>query len=115
MSMPLYLQPPPATEHSSSSSAVPSGSSVGPLVAVLVVVAVLCVIAGFVGRICSGKTVMGFGEYDMERWAESRCSSCIDGHIPPPPPPPPEPQQRNLHGDSEPAVPGQDTAETGDR
>ncbi|CAA7019625.1 unnamed protein product [Microthlaspi erraticum] len=96
-SMPLYWQPPPATElplHSSSTSA--SGhSTIGPFIAVLILVIVLCILASVLGRLCSGKTILGYGDYDMERWAESRCSSCIDGHIlphRPSPSPPPRPE-----------------------
>ncbi|KAK4768712.1 hypothetical protein SAY87_003853 [Trapa incisa] len=59
-----------------------SHSSLVPLVAVLVVVSVLGVVAAVVGRLCTGKRIMGYGhKYDMESWAENKCSSCIDGRI----------------------------------
>ncbi|CAN8284428.1 unnamed protein product [Cochlearia groenlandica] len=83
-SMPLYSQrppPPPSSGHS---------SSVGPFIAVLIIVIFLCILATVIGRLCSGKTIMGYGDYDMERWAETRCSSCIDGHIFPTRPSPPQ-------------------------
>lgn len=84
-SMPLYWQPPPATELPQQYSA--SGrSTIGPFIAVFIVVTIICVLAGVIGRLCSGKTILGYGDYDMERWAESRCASCIDGHIRPSPP-----------------------------
>ncbi|KAL1193556.1 hypothetical protein V5N11_025753 [Cardamine amara subsp. amara] len=82
--MPLYWQPPPATELPQHHAAI------GPFIAVFIVVIVLCVLASVIGRLCSGKTILGYGAYDMERWAESRCSSCIDGHIRPSPPRQPE-------------------------
>ncbi|KAK4766382.1 hypothetical protein SAY87_008024 [Trapa incisa] len=73
--------------------------SVGPFIAVLVVITILGVVAGVIGRLCSGRTFMGRGQYDFEGWMERKFSSCIDGqvdappHMPPPPPPPPPPQQ----------------------
>ncbi|VVB08456.1 unnamed protein product [Arabis nemorensis] len=82
-SMPLYGQPPPP-QHTASGH-----STIGPFIAVLIVITVLCVLASVIGRLCSGKTIMGYGDYDMERWAESRCGSCIDGHILPHRPSPP--------------------------
>lgn len=94
-SMPLYWQPPP--QHSSSTSA--SGhSTIGPFIAVLIVVTVLCVLASVIGRLCSGKTVFGYGDYDIERWAERRCASCIDGHILPHRPSPSPPPRRTSSG-----------------
>ncbi|KAI9128107.1 hypothetical protein K1719_001100 [Acacia pycnantha] len=69
----------------------PHGSA-GPVIAVLAVITVLGVIAGMIGRLCSGRRVMGLGEYDLEGWVETKCSSCVDGRIRPPPPPrPPQP------------------------
>jgi hypothetical protein len=32
---------------------------------------------------------MGYGEYDIESWVETKCSSCVGGRVVPPPPPPP--------------------------
>lgn len=67
-------------------------ASVAPVVAVLVAVAVLGVAAAIVGRLCTGKRIMGYGhKYDMESWAESKCSSCIDGRIHVSPPVAPRP------------------------
>ncbi|CAL0312108.1 unnamed protein product [Lupinus luteus] len=62
--------------------------SVGPVIAVVTVITILGVIAGIIGRLCSGHRVMGHGNYDIERWVETKCSSCVDGRIATPPPPP---------------------------
>lgn len=64
----------------------PGSSSVGPVIGVLVVIIVFAVVAVVVGRLCSGKSIMGYGHFDLESWAETKCSSCIDGRISPPPP-----------------------------
>lgn len=78
--MPMYQQqqeqPPPmsVTQHS-------PHESIGPVIGVLVVVIVLGVIAVMIGRLCSGRRIMGHGQYDVESWAERKCSSCIDGRI----------------------------------
>ncbi|CAL0313533.1 unnamed protein product [Lupinus luteus] len=68
--------------------------SVGPVIGVLVVITVLGIIAGFIGRLCSGQRLMGHGGYDIERWVETKCSSCVDGRtaLPPPRPSPPPPE-----------------------
>lgn len=58
----------------------------GPVIGVMVVIMVLGVAACMIGRLCSGKRIMGCGEYDIERWAERKFSSCIDGTVSPPPP-----------------------------
>ncbi|TKY75102.1 hypothetical protein E2542_SST03868 [Spatholobus suberectus] len=79
MSMPMYQQqeqPPPASVAHQSPH-----ESVGPVVGVLVVIIVLGVIAVMIGRLCSGRRIMGHGQYDVENWAERKCSSCIDGRI----------------------------------
>ncbi|KAK9136181.1 hypothetical protein Syun_015511 [Stephania yunnanensis] len=39
-----------------------------------------------IGRLCSGRRVMGYGEYDVEGWMERRCASCIDGRVDAAPP-----------------------------
>ncbi|KAA0031279.1 type IV secretion system protein virB10-like [Cucumis melo var. makuwa] len=85
MSTPIdQLQPPPPL-HS-------SHASVGPLIAVLAVISILGVIAGMIGRLCSGRPVFGYGaHYDVEDWVEKKCASCLDGSLDPPPPPPPPP------------------------
>ena len=61
--------------------------SVGPVIAVLAVITVLGVVAGVIGRLCSGRRVMGHGQYyDFEGWVERKCSSCLDGTVDPAPP-----------------------------
>ncbi|KAG4391922.1 hypothetical protein GLYMA_04G036500v4 [Glycine max] len=78
--MPMYQQqeqPPPMISVTQQSS----HESIGPLIGVLVVVIVLGVIAVMIGRLCSGRRIMGHGQYDVESWAERKCSSCIDGRI----------------------------------
>ncbi|WCJ33768.1 hypothetical protein M5689_015106 [Euphorbia peplus] len=73
-------QPPPtevdqqATRH----------GSVGPVIAVVAVITILGIIAGMIGRLCTGHKLMGHGQYDFEGWVERKCSSCIDGRINPP-------------------------------
>lgn len=79
MSMPTYqqqVQPPPVSVAQRSPH-----ESVGPVIGVLVVIIMLGVIAVMIGRICSGRRIMGHGQYDVESWAERKCSSCIDGRI----------------------------------
>ncbi|KAE9586789.1 hypothetical protein Lal_00004842 [Lupinus albus] len=83
MSTPMYQQPPLVTvaqQHSSYDGAS-EHDSVGPLVGVLIVVILLGIIAVMIGRLCSGRRIMGYGQYDIESWAESKCSTCIDGRI----------------------------------
>ncbi|PON38093.1 hypothetical protein PanWU01x14_315310 [Parasponia andersonii] len=77
-SLPLNQQAPPlevVSQH------VSHGPSVGPVVAVLAVILILGAMAVMVGRLCSGKRIMGYGQFDLESWAETKCSSCIDGRI----------------------------------
>lgn len=77
-------QPPPLIISQPNYAAQSSGlhGSVGPVIAVLVVVGVLGVAAAVIGRVCTGRRIMGrYGKYDMESWAEAKCSSCIDGRI----------------------------------
>lgn len=69
MSMPLEQQPPPLMITDSSHS---REESVGPVIGVMVVIMVLGVAACMIGRLCSGKRIMGCGEYDIERWAIGR-------------------------------------------
>ncbi|EXB38638.1 hypothetical protein L484_014453 [Morus notabilis] len=84
MSLPLNQQAPPvvtvATQPSYNNVHVSHGS-IGPVIAVLIVIMILGVIAVVVGRMCSGKRIMGYGQFDVESWAERKCSSCIDGRI----------------------------------
>ncbi|XP_050365721.1 uncharacterized protein LOC126784292 [Argentina anserina] len=76
--------PPPPQEFviqgGEASTYSPHGS-IGAVVGVLVMVVILAVVAVVIGRLCSGKTIMGYGHFDMESWAETKCSSCIDGRI----------------------------------
>ncbi|KAL2344852.1 hypothetical protein Fmac_006137 [Flemingia macrophylla] len=91
MSTPFVQQPPPLVTQQAYTTHSGHGS-VAPVIAVLAVVTVLGVVAGMIGRLCSGRRVMGHGDYDVETWVETKCSSCVDGRIAaPPPPPPPEP------------------------
>ncbi|KAA3476430.1 WAS protein family-like protein 1-like [Gossypium australe] len=62
-----------------------------PLIGVLLVIIILGIIAGMIGRLCTGRKIMGLGHFDIETWIETKCSSCIDGRVYPPPPPPPPP------------------------
>lgn len=81
-SLPLDQSPPLVIAQPNYSPHTGSHGSVAPVVAVLVAVAVLGVAAAVLGRLCTGKRIMGYGhKYDMESWAESKCSSCIDGRI----------------------------------
>ena len=90
MSMPLdqqqHPQPSPSvTVTQLSYTSYSRHGSFGPLIAVLAVVAILGALAAIVGRLCSGRRIMGHGQYDIESWLEEKCSSCIDGRINPPP------------------------------
>ncbi|CAN0922199.1 hypothetical protein LINGRAHAP2_LOCUS32974 [Linum grandiflorum] len=49
---------------------------------------ILGIAAVMIGRMCSGRRILGYGQYDIEGWAETKCSTCIDGRITPSPPPP---------------------------
>nr|GEU86692.1 peroxidase 10 [Tanacetum cinerariifolium] len=59
--------------------------SVGPVIGALAVIMVLGAIAIMIGRLCSGRRVMGHVQYDFEGWAETKCATCIDGRVGPPP------------------------------
>ncbi|XP_052621793.1 uncharacterized protein LOC111895733 [Lactuca sativa] len=59
--------------------------SVGPVIGVLAVIMVLGAVAVMIGRLCSGRRIMGHGQYDFEGWVETKCSTCIDGRLGPPP------------------------------
>ncbi|KAJ0591293.1 hypothetical protein HanIR_Chr04g0206781 [Helianthus annuus] len=61
--------------------------SVGPVIGVLAVVIVLGAVAIMIGRLCSGRRVMGHMQYDFEGWMETKCTTCIAGRLDPPPPP----------------------------
>ncbi|CAN1278397.1 hypothetical protein LINPERPRIM_LOCUS16626 [Linum perenne] len=66
-------------------------ASVGAAIGAVAVITVLGVIACVIGRVCYGGRVLGYGggQYDMESWVETKCSSCVDGRLRAPPPPPP--------------------------
>uniref|UniRef100_A0A6N2LAU4 Uncharacterized protein n=1 Tax=Salix viminalis TaxID=40686 RepID=A0A6N2LAU4_SALVM len=88
MSTPLdqQQQETPSTEVSQQAAYTHTGhGSVGPVIAVLSVITILGVIAGMIGRLCSGRRILGHGQYDFEGWVERKCSSCLDGHVDPPP------------------------------
>lgn len=87
--MPLDQQAPPPYLNEQVYASHSGFGHVGPLIAVLAVVTILGVLAGMLGRLCTGRTVMGYGHYRFEEWIERKCASCIDGRISPPPPPPP--------------------------
>ncbi|XP_077233536.1 uncharacterized protein LOC143875832 [Tasmannia lanceolata] len=98
MSMPLYQQPPPMVINQQAYSSHSGSGSIGPVIAVLAVITILGVVAGMIGRLCSGRRILGHGDYDFEGWIERKCSSCIDGRIDPPP-------QRNTNDSSADSVP----------
>ncbi|XXG49173.1 hypothetical protein AAC387_Pa02g3427 [Persea americana] len=87
MSMPLEQQsqqPPPVVASQQLYSSRSGSGSVGPVIVVLVVITILGIIAGLIGRLCTGRSLMGHGQFDFEGWIERKCSSCIDGRIDPP-------------------------------
>ena len=84
MSLPIEQQSPPGMQQNYVGH--PGSGSVGPVIGVLIVIIVFAVVAVVVGRLCSGRSIMGYGHFDLESWAETKCSSCIDGRITPPPP-----------------------------
>ncbi|XP_022860930.1 uncharacterized protein LOC111381382 [Olea europaea var. sylvestris] len=75
------LQPPPmAVMAQQAAYTAHSGhGSVGPVIGILAVITILCALSVMIGRLCSGRRVMGYQGYDLERWVETKCSSCIDG------------------------------------
>nr|GMD84316.1 uncharacterized protein LOC109161662 [Ipomoea batatas] len=89
---PLQQPPPMVMEQQQAYASRTAHGSVGPVIGVLAVIAVLGAIAVMIGRLCSGRRIMGRGQYDFESWVETKCASCIDGRVDPPPPPrPPAP------------------------
>ncbi|KAL5054062.1 hypothetical protein RYX36_034744 [Vicia faba] len=88
MSTPILLQPPPLEVTQEAYTTHSGHGSMGPVIAVLAVITVLGIIAGMIGRLCSGGRVMGYGEYDIESWIQTKCSSCVGSRVAPPPPPP---------------------------
>ncbi|KAJ4838270.1 hypothetical protein Tsubulata_022912 [Turnera subulata] len=112
MSMPQGQQPPPvAVIPTSLSTSSQTHGSLGPFIAVLVMIIILGILAVIVGRLCSGRRIIGHGhgQYDMESWAETKCSSCIDGRITHPLP---RPSSNNVHAESSPASSTQTHQET---
>ncbi|CAA2976892.1 uncharacterized protein LOC111411077, partial [Olea europaea subsp. europaea] len=108
-------QPPPMVVAAQQASTGHSDhGSVGPVIGVLAVVAILGAIAVMIGRLCSGRRIMGRGRYDFEEWAEAKCASCIDGQVFPPPPPPlvVEDSVSSSSGEAAPAVVPQDETQT---
>lgn len=81
--MPLDQAPPPPTVPITQQT-FSSHSTFVPFIAVFAVIIIFGVLAIMIGRLCSGGTALGYGHYDMERWVEEKCSSCIDGRISPP-------------------------------
>ncbi|KAG6406541.1 hypothetical protein SASPL_134145 [Salvia splendens] len=84
---PLQSPPPPAMQMGQQEYTAHSGhGSVGPVIGVLAVITILGAIAIMIGRLCSGRGIMGHAQYDFERWVETKCASCIDGRVDLPPP-----------------------------
>ncbi|GMI96760.1 hypothetical protein HRI_003345300 [Hibiscus trionum] len=84
MSMTFVQQPPPAEPYYNSHAAP---ASIAPFITVLLVIIILSIVAGMIGRLCTGQKFMGVGQFDIESWVKTKCS-CIDGRIYPSPPPP---------------------------
>ncbi|KAJ8490746.1 hypothetical protein OPV22_012467 [Ensete ventricosum] len=87
MSLPFGKQPPPAYAEPSGSQG--GGGSIGPVIGVVLGVVALAVVAGLVGRLCSGLSILGYGHYDLHGWVERKCAACVDGRRPDAPPPQP--------------------------
>ncbi|KAM7279854.1 hypothetical protein ACFE04_006988 [Oxalis oulophora] len=83
MEMPQYDFPPPPPPPPSQLN---HSGSIGPVIGVVVVIIVLSLIAIAIGRLCSGKRILGYGQFDIEAWMETTFSSCIDGRVTSPPP-----------------------------
>ncbi|KAH0471043.1 hypothetical protein IEQ34_000766 [Dendrobium chrysotoxum] len=82
----LYSPPPPPTTTTTTRyPSKDSWGSIGPVIGVLAVIAVLGILAGVIGRLCSGRRILGLGPFDVEGWIGRKCS-CIDGGISSPPP-----------------------------
>lgn len=86
-SMPMYhqqrqeQQPQDTVTQQYYNDAASQHGSVGPVIGVLIAIIVLGIIAVMIGRLCSGRRIMGHGEFDIESWAERKCSTCIDGRV----------------------------------
>ncbi|CAL9131213.1 unnamed protein product [Musa textilis] len=57
------MKPPPAYAGPSGSHG--GGGSIGPVIGVVLGVVALAVVAGLVGRLCSGLSILGYGHYDL--------------------------------------------------
>ncbi|KAG0498753.1 hypothetical protein HPP92_003444 [Vanilla planifolia] len=71
--------------------------SIGPLIGVLAVVAVLGIVSCVVGRLCSGRRIVGIGRFNVDGWIGRNCASCVDGRLGFPPPPPGEDERQNTN------------------
>ncbi|PIN20459.1 hypothetical protein CDL12_06867 [Handroanthus impetiginosus] len=84
---PLQQQQAPPMETTQQAYRTHTGhGSVGPVIGVLAIITILGAIAVMIGRLCSGRGIRGYGQYDFESWVETKCASCIDGRVDPPPP-----------------------------
>lgn len=54
--------------------------SFGPVISVLVVITLLGITAVLIGRLCTGRRIMGRFQFDIEGWIEKHCSACISGN-----------------------------------
>ncbi|KAL0918855.1 hypothetical protein M5K25_010897 [Dendrobium thyrsiflorum] len=88
---PLPPAPPSSMVYQPSYPSHNGRESIGPVIAVLTVIAILGIFTGVVGRLCSGRRIVGLGQYDVEGWIERKCASCIDGRIDHPQPAPQQP------------------------
>ncbi|KAG7035125.1 hypothetical protein SDJN02_01920, partial [Cucurbita argyrosperma subsp. argyrosperma] len=86
------------------SSHVGADGPFGPVIAVLVVMVILGTVAGMIGRLFSGRRLVGGGQYDVEGWVEKKCSSCFDGKVDDVPPSGP-PRSATAGGDVPMAMP----------
>lgn len=59
--------------------------SVGPVIGVLAIIIILGALAIMVGRLCSGRRIMGRGQYDFETWVETKFATCLDDRVDPAP------------------------------
>lgn len=100
---PTLEQPPPLPMIQQAYTSHSGHGSVGPVIGVLAVIIVLGALAVMVGRICSGRRIMGRGQYDFESWVEAKFATCIDGRVDPPRP-------RVVVGPPVEAVPGEQEA-----
>ncbi|GAB2222522.1 hypothetical protein Droror1_Dr00016640 [Drosera rotundifolia] len=74
--------PPMVVSEQHSYAAVDSNQgSVGPVIGVLVAILILGVVAAMIGRLLSGRSIMGYGgHFDVDAWMDSKFSSCLDSH-----------------------------------